>query len=74
MCDLQHTEPNNAVFDLSPFETGPCDPFERRPVLLQIAESLTLRLEGRLQNAPLSGWSDRQNEGDALSASSFGLW
>jgi hypothetical protein len=54
-------------------EAGPRDPFELRPVLLQIAESLPLRFETRLQDAPLSGWSDRQNEGDALSASGFGL-
>lgn len=73
MYDLQHTQPNNAVFDLAALEAGPRDPFERRPVLLQIAESLPLRFETRLQDAPLSGWSDRQNEGDALSASGFGL-
>jgi hypothetical protein len=74
MHNLQHAQPNNAVFDLAALESGPRDPFERRPVLLLIADSWPSRFETRLPAAPLFGWSDRQNEGDALSASGFGLW
>jgi hypothetical protein len=53
--NLQHSQPDNAVFDLTAIETAARDSLECLPVLLQIAEGLTLRLERRLQNAGLSG-------------------
>ncbi len=65
--------PDNAVVDFTPLEAGPSDHFQYGPVLLQIAAGLALRLERRLQDACLPGWSDRQNEGDTLACGHFGL-
>jgi hypothetical protein len=52
---LQHSQLDNAIFNLAPFEARPSRKLEGGPVLLQIAEGLTLRLACRFQEAQLPG-------------------
>jgi len=52
---LQHSQLDNAIFNLAPFEARPRRKLEGGPVLLQIAEGLTLRLACRFQKAHLPG-------------------
>jgi hypothetical protein len=52
---LQHSQLDNAIFNLAPFEARPSRKLEGGSVLLQIAEGLTLRLACRFQKAHLPG-------------------
>jgi hypothetical protein len=52
---LQHSQLDNAIFNLAPLQARPSRKLEGGPVLLQIAEGLTLCLARRLQQAHLPG-------------------
>jgi hypothetical protein len=52
---LQHSQLDNAIFNLAPLEARPSRKLEGGSVLLQIAEGLTLRLACRFQKAQLPG-------------------
>src|SRR6185312_4786051 len=71
---LKHRELNHAVFYLATCQSLASDALERVPMLMEIAERLSLCSKRRLETTHLSNRADREHKADRLSLTCFCLW